>query len=68
MRIFDKADILLPEGIDMHKWSVVACDQYTAQPEYWKQVEVNCRKAARETALGYPLHSGAFCSLNSNSS
>jgi len=35
MSIFNKADILLPECIDMEKWSVVACDQYTAQPEYW---------------------------------
>ncbi len=39
MSIFNKADILLPECTDMEKWSVVACDQYTAQPEYWKRVE-----------------------------
>ncbi len=33
-------EILLPNGdIDLHKWSVVACDQYTAQPEYWQQVK-----------------------------
>jgi hypothetical protein len=32
--------ILLPrQGIDLTKWAVVACDQYTSQPEYWKQVE-----------------------------
>lgn len=36
---FKKADILIPKNIDMEKWSVVACDQYTSQPEYWKQVE-----------------------------
>lgn len=39
MSIFNKADILLPECIDMEKWSVVACDQYTAQPEYWERVK-----------------------------
>ena len=34
------ANILLPgPGIDLEKWSVVACDQFTAQPEYWEQVE-----------------------------
>lgn len=34
------ADILLPrEGIDLSKWAVVACDQFTAQPEYWQAVE-----------------------------
>ena len=34
------ADILLPKaGTDMHKWAVVACDQFTSQPEYWEEVE-----------------------------
>ena len=23
----------------MHKWSVVACDQYTSEPEYWNEVK-----------------------------
>ena len=36
---FTGADILLPRDCDMQKWSVVACDQYTAEPEYWQQVE-----------------------------
>ncbi len=31
--------ILLPRpGIDLHKWSVIACDQYTSQPAYWNGV------------------------------
>ena len=37
MRIFKPADILLPTT-DMHRWSVVACDQFTSEPEYWQQV------------------------------
>ena len=32
---FGRADILLPENINMEKWAVVACDQYTSEPEYW---------------------------------
>ena len=36
---FKKADILLPKNADMTKWSVIACDQYTSEPEYWKEVE-----------------------------
>lgn len=36
---FNRADILIPRGIDMTAWSVVACDQYTSQPEYWKEAE-----------------------------
>jgi uncharacterized protein (DUF1015 family) len=31
--------ILLPrDGIDLEKWAVVACDQYTSQPDYWERV------------------------------
>ena len=36
---FYPADILLPDGADMTKWAVVACDQFTSQPEYWQAVE-----------------------------
>jgi len=33
-------DILLPrEDVDMTRWSVVACDQYTSEPDYWKSLE-----------------------------
>lgn len=35
---FKEADILLPKKADMHKWSVVACDQYTSEPKYWEEV------------------------------
>ncbi len=37
---FMPADILLPnEKIKMEKWAVIACDQYTSQPEYWEKVK-----------------------------
>ena len=36
---FKPADILLPQNCDLSLWSVVACDQYTSQPEYWQRVE-----------------------------
>ena len=36
---FYPADILLPKDVDMTKWAVVACDQFTSQPEYWQVVE-----------------------------
>ncbi len=36
---FKPADILLPRDCDLSLWSVVACDQYTSQPEYWQRVE-----------------------------
>ena len=37
-RIFTPADILIPDVPDMKKWAVVACDQFTSQPEYWEKV------------------------------
>ena len=37
---FNPANILLPnDGIDMEKWSVIACDQFTSQADYWNAVE-----------------------------
>ncbi len=41
---FDKIGLQVPEillpnkDVDLHKWSVVACDQYTSQPDYWAKV------------------------------
>ena len=37
MKTFRNADILLPADADMEKWAVVACDQYTSEPEYWNK-------------------------------
>ena len=38
-KIFSSAKILLPKGQDMHRWSVVACDQFSSQKEYWESLE-----------------------------
>lgn len=46
MSVFKSADILIPQNVDFSKWSVVACDQYTSEPEYWEKV--------RETAGNEP--------------
>lgn len=35
---FKRGNILLPKNTNMTKWSVVACDQYTSEPEYWNSV------------------------------
>ena len=38
---FAPADILLPdaEKIDAARWAVIACDQFTSEPEYWDEVK-----------------------------
>ena len=38
-KIFRSAEILLPKAQDMHRWSVVACDQFSSQPGYWEALE-----------------------------
>ena len=38
-KLFIPGDILLPRNTDMRLWSVIACDQYTSQPEYWDAVD-----------------------------
>ncbi len=54
MSIFNKADILLPDCVNMEKWSVVACDQYTAQPEYWERVSKFVGNSPSTLNLVYP--------------
>jgi len=51
---FRPADILLPQGCDLSLWSVVACDQYTSQPEYWQRVEERVGKAPSSLRLILP--------------
>ena len=36
---FKAGNILIPKNADMYKWCVVACDQYTSEPDYWNEVK-----------------------------
>ena len=51
---FYPADILLPKDADMTKWAVVACDQFTSQPEYWQAVEETVQDAPSTLRLILP--------------
>ena len=51
---FYPADILLPRDADMTKWAVVACDQFTSQPEYWQAVEDTVGEAPSTLRLILP--------------
>lgn len=49
------ADILLPaDGIDMKKWAVTACDQFTSQPEYWQKVKEYVKDSDSTLHMIYP--------------
>ncbi len=45
MKIINDLGIQIPQvylpkkGTDLTKWAVIACDQFTSQPEYWNEVE-----------------------------
>ena len=39
MNVIKAPRILLPnQSIDFNKWSVIACDQFTSEPEYWQEL------------------------------
>lgn len=44
---FVAADILLPDAsVDLERWAVLACDQFTSEPAYWQRAAALCE--------GYP--------------
>lgn len=54
MSLFVPADILIPNVPEMEKWSVIACDQFTSQPEYWIRVEEYVSEAPSALKMIYP--------------
>lgn len=52
---FNPANILLPNDcIDMEKWSVIACDQFTSQADYWDAVEKHVADAPSTLNVVFP--------------
>ena len=50
-----RPSVLIPRaGVDLAKWAVIACDQFTSEPEYWKQVEDLVGQAPSTLNLIYP--------------
>ncbi|MBR5230630.1 MAG: DUF1015 domain-containing protein [Clostridia bacterium] len=45
---------LLPEEKMMEVWPVVACDQYTAEPEYWQKADANVGESPSALRLILP--------------
>ncbi len=60
MRTFDQIalgvpEILLPQaGTDLVRWAVIACDQYTSEPEYWAKIAALIGEAPSALNLIYP--------------
>ncbi len=52
---FAVPDILVPQnGTDLKKWAVIACDQYTSEPEYWAACEKETGNAPSTLNLVLP--------------
>ncbi|MFW5740718.1 MAG: DUF1015 domain-containing protein [Myxococcota bacterium] len=60
MRTYESAGIAVPEvllpkaELSHTKWAVVACDQYTSEPEYWEEVAKTVGDAPSTLSLIYP--------------
>ncbi len=59
-KIYDSIGVQIPEvylprpGVDLSKWAVIACDQFTSQPEYWQQAERLVHDAPSTLNLIFP--------------
>jgi hypothetical protein len=60
MKIISDIGIQIPEvylpkpGTDLKKWAVIACDQFTSEPEYWNEVEKIVGDAPSTLNLTFP--------------
>ena len=60
MKIIPDLGIQIPQvylprpGTDLPKWAVIACDQFTSQPEYWNEVEKIVGDAPSTLNLTFP--------------
>ena len=47
--------ILMPKpGTDLSKWAVIACDQFTSQPEYWEKLDKSVDSAPSTLRITLP--------------
>ena len=60
MKIISDIGIQIPQvylpkpGVDPQKWAVIACDQFTSEPEYWNEVEKIVGDAPSTLKLTFP--------------
>ncbi len=60
MKTYEDIGVQIPQvylpkaGIDLTKWAVIACDQFTSQPEYWQEVEAIVGDAPSTYHLIFP--------------
>ena len=59
-RTYDRIGVQIPQvllprtGIDLERWAVIACDQFTAEPHYWQEVQQAVGAAPSTLNLIFP--------------
>lgn len=60
MKTYDSIGVQIPQiylpkpGTELSKWAVIACDQFTSQPEYWAEVKKTVGDAPSTLNLIFP--------------
>ena len=54
MNVFSSTNILLPKDVELEKWAVIACDQFTSDPAYWSRVRKKAGEAPSAINLILP--------------
>ena len=54
MNTFLPSNILIPQVDSMEQWAVIACDQFSSQPEYWEKVKTEVKNAPSALNLILP--------------
>ena len=54
MAVFQAAELLIPHRELLDNWAVIACDQFTSQPEYWHAVREQAGQAPSAYHIIFP--------------
>ncbi len=54
MNVFTSTNILLPKNVNLEQWAVIACDQFTSDPAYWRRVRKNAEGSPSTVNLILP--------------
>lgn len=54
MAVFQAAELLIPREELLEDWAVIACDQFTSQPEYWQAVRARVGEKPSAYHLVFP--------------
>ena len=54
MAVIQTSELMIPREELLENWAVIACDQYTSQPEYWQEVRARVGDAPSAYHIVFP--------------